>query len=138
MYRIVTISLFACLILACRNSPGEKQEGSGTNKASLLTRAEVLNDTWNIGKIKQGEIVTHTFTYTNTGENGLIIKKIETSCGCTVPKYNKKPVKPGESGQITVEFNSKGRLGKQYKVMHVYANIPEKVFQLVVTADIRP
>jgi len=63
-------------------------------------------ETYDFGKIPQGTPVTHEFVFTNVGTEPLIITKVESSCGCTVPKYTNAPVKPGEKGTITVTFNA--------------------------------
>jgi hypothetical protein len=62
---------------------------------------------------------------------------VEASCGCTTPKYDKKPIPPGGEGKIEVEFNSSGRYGKQYKVINIFANVPEKVIELKIIANIK-
>ena len=46
--------------------------------------------------------VTCTFTYTNVGEQPLVVNQAIASCGCTVPEYTKTPVQPGEKGEIKV------------------------------------
>ncbi|MBQ8989267.1 MAG: DUF1573 domain-containing protein, partial [Prevotella sp.] len=53
--------------------------------------------------------VTCTFTYTNVGEQPLVINQAIASCGCTVPEYTKTPVQPGESGEIKVTYNGAGK-----------------------------
>ena len=54
-------------------------------------------------------VVKCVFKFTNVGEAPLIIHQAIASCGCTVPTYTKEPVKPGESGQIEVTYNGKGK-----------------------------
>lgn len=56
-----------------------------------------------------------TFTFTNTGDKPLIINQAVASCGCTVPKYTKTPVKPGEKGTITITYNGKGKFPGHFK-----------------------
>lgn len=63
-------------------------------------------ETYDFGKIPQGKPVSYEFKFTNTGTEPLIITKVESSCGCTVPKYTNAPVKPGEEGTINVTFNA--------------------------------
>lgn len=63
-------------------------------------------ETHDFGKIPQGKPVTYDFTFTNTGEEPLIISNIESSCGCTVPKYTTTPILKGQKGTITVTFNA--------------------------------
>ena len=52
---------------------------------------------------------TCTFTFTNVGEAPLIINQAVASCGCTVPKYPKEPIQPGEKGAIEVQYNGAGK-----------------------------
>jgi len=63
-------------------------------------------ETHDFGKIPQGKPVSYEFTFTNTGEEPLIISNVESSCGCTVPKYTNTPVLKGKTGTITVTFNA--------------------------------
>lgn len=56
-----------------------------------------------------------TFTFTNAGNAPLVINQAMASCGCTVPSYTKKPVAPGEKGNITVTYNGKGRMYGHFK-----------------------
>lgn len=72
------------------------------------TKAEFKFDkeTHDFGKIPQGKPVTIEFKFTNTGQEPLIISGVESTCGCTVPKYTSTPVKKGESGVITVTYNA--------------------------------
>jgi hypothetical protein len=51
---------------------------------------------------------------------GLIaINDIETSCGCTVPKYSKTPLQPGKTNKIFVIFDGKGKRGPQLKMLKI-------------------
>lgn len=77
---------------------------------------------FNFGNIAQGEIVEHSFVFTNTGNSDLIISDARASCGCTVPNYPNTAISPGESGEITVKFNSKNRSGIQNKTITLTTN----------------
>ncbi len=59
--------------------------------------------------------VTCTFTYTNVGEQQLVINQAIASCGCTVPEYTKEPVKAGEKGEIKVTYNGAGKFPGHFK-----------------------
>ncbi len=56
-----------------------------------------------------------TFTFTNTGDQPLVINQAVASCGCTVPSYTKAPVKPGQKGTITITYNGKGKFPGHFK-----------------------
>lgn len=83
---------------------------------------ELISDEFDFGTIKEGEVVTHKYTFTNTGGAPLIIAHVQASCGCTTPEYTKTPVAPGEEGYVNVEFKSAGQTGKQHKIITVLSN----------------
>ena len=60
-------------------------------------------------------VVSCVFTYTNVGEQNLIINQAIASCGCTVPEYTKTPIKPGEQGIIKVTYNGAGKFPGHFK-----------------------
>ncbi|MBK9254367.1 MAG: DUF1573 domain-containing protein [Saprospiraceae bacterium] len=74
-----------------------------------LTAIKFDNDTYDWGKVMDGESVTHIFKFTNTGKEPLIINNAKGSCGCTVPEWPKEPIAPGKTGEIKVVFDSKGK-----------------------------
>jgi hypothetical protein len=79
--------------------------------------------THDFGDIHQGDVVEHTFKFTNTGTEPLIVTNVQVSCGCTVPKgWPRDPVAAGAKGEITIAFNSTGKSGKQNKVVTVVSN----------------
>lgn len=78
--------------------------------------------TFDFGTVTDGEVVTHTFSFTNTGEEPLIISDAKGSCGCTVPSKPTAPIAPGEEGEITVQFNSKNKVGDRNQKVTVTAN----------------
>jgi ABC-type glycerol-3-phosphate transport system substrate-binding protein len=79
-------------------------------------------DTYDFGKIKQGDKVSYNFKFANTGKSPLIITGAVASCGCTTPEWPKAPVKPGDKGVIKVTFNSTGKMGLQDKLITITAN----------------
>lgn len=56
-----------------------------------------------------------TFTFTNVGDQPLVINQAIASCGCTVPSYTKAPVKPGQKGTIIITYNGKGKFPGHFK-----------------------
>tara|TARA_R110002051_G_scaffold280400_1_gene342019 strand:- start:385 stop:792 length:408 start_codon:yes stop_codon:yes gene_type:complete len=58
------------------------------------------------GKIDKNANGVRTFTFTNIGDQPLIIKDIKSTCGCTVPEKPKKPILPNEKGIIKVSYNT--------------------------------
>jgi hypothetical protein len=78
---------------------------------------------WNFGTIKQGQKADYEFKFKNNGKRDLIIRDIQTSCGCTAVD-TKRVVKPGESSAIKVTFHSEGKSGPQNRSITLITNIP--------------
>lgn len=76
------------------------------------------------GEVVQGDKVDHTYKFTNTGNEPLIITNVVPSCGCTLPKnWPKDPIMPGGSGEIVIAFNSSGKpFGKLERTTQVVSN----------------
>jgi len=77
---------------------------------------------YNVGKIIQGEKVSHIFTVENRGKSDLLILSVNASCGCTIAKWDKKPIAAGKTGSIEVVFDSKGKIGLQHKTIVIESN----------------
>ena len=70
----------------------------------------------NFGTFTEAESIQKcTFSFTNIGEQPLVINQAVARCGCTVPEYTKTPIKPGEKGTITVTYNGKGKFPGHFK-----------------------
>lgn len=93
--------------------------------------------THDFGDVFQGDKVEHTFRFTNTGNKDLVITNIEVTCGCTTPKgWPRDPIAPGGSGELTVAFNSAGKIGKQNKVITITSNSVGTINQVMFTASV--
>lgn len=92
--------------------------------------------TFDFGRVVAGEMVRHTYAFTNTGNTPLIIQNASASCGCTVPVWPKEPIAPGQTGEIKVEFNSAGREGQQSKTVTIVANTDPSQMQLLLTGEV--
>jgi len=78
---------------------------------------------YDFGDIIQGDKVEHTFKFTNTGTAPLVITNVQVTCGCTTPKgWPRDPIAIGEKAELTIAFNSTGKLGKQNKVVTIVSN----------------
>ena len=86
-------------------------------KAIFQFKTETI-DYGNIGQDSDGK---RFFEFTNMGKEPLIISKIQTSCGCTIPKKPEKPIMPGEKGMIEIDYDTK-RLGGFSKIITIYSN----------------
>ncbi len=86
------------------------------------TTIEFEENEFDFGTVTEGETVRYTYKFKNTGNEFLIIKNAKGSCGCTVPSWPKEPLAPGETAEMLVEFNTKGKNGRQSKRVTITAN----------------
>ena len=126
MKRLILLA-FLFSFLACNESASKKintdvaqNQISKDRKYAEITFDRIFHD---FGNVNEGEMAKTVFTFTNTSENDLYIVDARGSCGCTVPKYPKNvAIKPGESGEIEVNFDTTGRPNLQQKMVKVSAN----------------
>jgi hypothetical protein len=101
-----------------------------------LTSVSFKDSILHKGKIKEGEMLTVEFEFTNTGTEMLIIKNVTASCGCTIPEKPEEPIAPGNTGKIKATFDSRGRAGMNQKVITVVANTKETIHTLIFDVDV--
>ena len=91
---------------------------------AMLEKSAMINfdtEVIDYGTIIQNSNGIRIFTFTNSGSEPLMITKVKTSCGCTVPTYSKNPILPGQKGQIEIKYDTK-RLGAFTKTITVTSN----------------
>lgn len=101
------------------NNPISADTPVNADEMGVLTFKETTID---FGTIKEGDVVTKTFEFTNTGKSPIVISDAKASCGCTVPEYPKAPIQPGESSKIVAKFDSSKKSGPQTKNITITAN----------------
>ena len=93
---------------------------------------------FNFGTVTEGEKVTHSFVFRNAGKQDLVIRKISTSCGCTVVDKKSDVIKPGESSSLDITFNSAGKSNRQNKSITVICNDPKNAQQILhIVGDVK-
>ena len=115
-----------------------KGGGSTIVPAGAFPKFTFEQEEHNFGQIRDGDIVSHTFRFTNSGEAPLIISIATAACGCTVPQWPKQPIPVGGSGEIQVQFDSSNKPGMQNKVVTITANTESKVKKLLIRAQVNP
>ena len=86
--------------------------------ATVSAQAEIKFDklTHNFGTFNEADPSQKAvFTFTNVGDQPLVINQAVASCGCTVPNYTKQPIAPGQKGQISITYDGKGRFPGHFK-----------------------
>jgi hypothetical protein len=139
MRKIVVLffALIAIIASNCGNSTKKSAAGSGLQQSDTGTVEIAFKEyDHNFGKVAEGEKIAYVFTFVNKGTASLVVTSATTTCGCTVPKYNTKPVPPGGDGSLEVVFDTSGRNGMQTKTITVKSNASTPVVLLKITAEV--
>lgn len=143
MRSLLFLAIF-CGFLACQDSETAAKDGfqetpsakriktseliknpataSGKTNLENLAKIEFEETEYEFGEIKEGAVVNHSYKFKNVGDYPLMITSARSTCGCTIPKFPREPIEPGAGGEISVRFNSEGKLGSQLKPITITAN----------------
>jgi len=134
-------SVCLALVVACNSGDKVPSVSASGNQASGntsgVTTIQWIDSVRNFGSINEGQKLSVSFRFKNTGTKPLVIESVEPACGCTVADYPKQPIAPGEEGEITGAFDSEGRPGSQHKTMAVTANTDQRKYTLVFDVDVK-
>ena len=90
-----------------------------------------------VGKVKKGDPIRHTFVIRNAGDAPLEISEVKPSCGCTVADFDRQ-IAPGASGEVSVVVETDAFGGGIAKAVTVFTNDTENPkLSLVVKANVR-
>lgn len=117
-----------------KNKPSPREKKANNAPKTSISFEKKKHD---FGEIQEGDVVTETFSFQNSGQEPLIIANAKGSCGCTVPSWPKEPIPPGESGEIDVKYNSSNKKGNERKTVTLTANTEPKQTRLTITADVK-
>jgi hypothetical protein len=135
-HTIVMILIIACVLstFAGCQEPQKAQETPKKiekitpkpEKPKKTPKIQLEKTVHNFGKMGPGKSKTCNFVFKNVGDGELVIKKIQSTCGCTVPQLKKKKYAPGESGTIKVTFRVPTNEGPTTKHLYILSNAPKK------------
>lgn len=130
--RTFLFSIAVIIFTSCGNEESSQDiEAARVEGSKQLTTIQWIDSVRNFGKIQEGQKVALSFRFKNTGTKPLVIESVKPACGCTVADYPKQPLKPGEEGEITGEFDSQGREGQQHKEITVTTNTPARTQNII-------
>lgn len=112
----IELILILIILSACQSNTGK-----------MDAKASFPETEYNFGVLEYKKPVKHRFAVKNSGESPLIISNVETSCGCTVPDWTRKPIKPGKEGEINITYESDfpGQFRKTITVFYNGTNSPD-------------
>lgn len=105
------------------------------NAQEKVAKIEFKADVIDYGIIEKGADGVRVFEFTNTGDAPLIISKVNSSCGCTVPKKPEGPILPGATGQIEVKYDT-NRVNPIRKTITVISNAETPTVALKIKGEV--
>lgn len=102
MKKFFLLSMFVSMALTVLNAQEVKTTVENTDGPKIAFAQQVHD----YGTIQKGGDGNCEFTFTNNGNEPLILSNVKASCGCTVPTWTKEPVMPGKNGTIKVRYNT--------------------------------
>ncbi|MDR1878655.1 MAG: DUF1573 domain-containing protein [Bacteroidales bacterium] len=97
------------------------------------------NMNYEFGTASEGDEISHNYSISNTGKSTLHIRKLKSSCGCTVGNPEKNDLEPGETTVIKAVFRTHGKTGKQIRTIDVITNDPtQSKVVLKITGFVNP
>jgi hypothetical protein len=129
MKKVGILFTLLALVFAFNASAQESLPG-----ATIIFKEKAID----FGTISQGEKVSHTFEFKNSGSTPLIISNVAVTCGCTATNWPKDPIAPGNSSKITVSFDSTNKMGTQNSVVRIYSNASEPIEKVSLISNVVP
>lgn len=117
MKKLAMFCLFAAMTFGMANAQNQENTEVPANGAKIKF-SEMEHQ---YGTIQKGGNGDCEFTFTNEGNEPLILQNVKASCGCTTPSYTQEPVMPGKTGTIKVHYNT-NNVGAFSKTVTVTSN----------------
>ena len=123
------------------NTDGEPSTAaSNPNETTIATgpttTIKLSAGSFDFGTVKEGTVVQTSVSVTNTGKEPLVITNCHASCGCTTPTCPHDPVAPGQTVEVPIKFDSKGKPGHQRKEVTITANTIPAQTKFVVEGQV--
>lgn len=100
-----------------------------------VAKIEFKTDVIDYGTIEKGADGVRVFEFTNTGNAPLIITRVTSTCGCTVPKRPEGPILPGQTGEIQVKYDTQ-RVNPIRKTITVLSNADTPTVALKIKGEV--
>jgi len=135
MKALAIISAFLILFSGSVGCFAQKPDNTDKPAANAAVAGDPFS--WDFGRVKEGSVLKHDFSFKNSSEETLKILDINTSCGCTVSSVNKKVLLPGEETVIEVKFKTAGYLGATQQFVYVNTDsLDNPVLRFIIRAEV--
>lgn len=95
-----------------------------------------ITDTLSFGHMRSGEVIKKRITLENSTSEPIVILRHVNTCGCTKLSYERKPIEVGANTAIDFEFDSKGQMGWQMKLIELYLAGSDQKIKIYIEAEV--
>ena len=124
------LTMLSLFLVGCSDNP----EVTAKKRGQELWFEEYVHD---YGKIVEDSDGTWTFHFKNLGDEAIVINRVRSTCGCTVPDWPREPIEPGAGREIIVKYNT-ANTGTFLKSLFVYSNAANSPVKLQVKGQVIP
>lgn len=129
------IALMFTMLVFAAFAMAQTQDQAAPQENPNAPEIEFENNVHDYGTVPYNGDGNCEFTFTNVGKEPLILTNVRSSCGCTVPKWPREPILPGQTGIINVEYKT-NRIGKINKTVTVQSNAKSPTVVLRITGQV--
>jgi hypothetical protein len=104
--------------------PGDANDPAVQKANEVAPRVEVDEPNFQFGSMQRGTTKSHEFTIRNVGHSPLKLRVGGTSCKCTLGEVSEKPLPPGESTKVKLEWSAKSDSGPFRQTATILTNDP--------------
>ena len=127
---VLVMILLPVFLTSCADDP----EAQAQKKGQELWFEEYVHD---YEQILKGSDGSWTFIFKNVGQESIVINRVRSTCGCTVPAWPREPIEPGTEGKITVKYNT-AQTGTFLKSLFVYSTAANSPVKLQIKGKVIP
>lgn len=125
VFLLITIFLAGC---------AENSEQRAKESGKEIYFQETIHDYGDIIEESDG---SWSFAFKNLGKQAIVINRVRSTCGCTVPDWPREPIESNSSGEITVKYDTK-RTGTFVKSVYVYSSAANSPMKLQIKGKVVP
>ena len=140
MRNAVIFFAVALLAVSCGNRKrAENLESKAANVIEMnSSRVLTDRDTIELGTVKSGEVIEYQLGVRNTDSAAMVILDVTSSCGCTALDFDDAPIMPGDTGFVTIQYDSKGESGVQMKLVRLVTSLSDRPHHVLLHAMVEP
>ncbi|MCY1722948.1 DUF1573 domain-containing protein [Prolixibacteraceae bacterium Z1-6] len=116
---------------------GCSSNGSGKGETkSIQIDSEVENTiTYELGVLKMDDQKELTLQLQNLLQVPVVVNDIKGFCGCTMPRFDKEPILPGRSSEVSIIFMAH-QTGIFNKELKMYLSSQDKPVSIIFNGEI--